>query len=229
LSYAQTLNVRPGDLSLVQEPIASAPPLYLGKPLVPMQGEIRLVAVAGFRTAAGAAIDPATLSYSWRQDGSILTDASGIGASSVIVNAPMQYRSSSFSVVVSTQDTSEVAGASVSLAPQDPTLRIYASDPLLGIRFDRALTGSYPIRDTEASFYAAPFSFSLAHTAPIVTWFLGGASAANGSSITLRPTGAGAGTSALSVSAAESATYESALARLTLSYGASAGPNIFGL
>ncbi len=226
--YTQSLEVTPGDVSLVVEPIASAPPLYAGKPLIPMSGQVRLVAIANFRTAAGTPIDPATLSYSWMQDDSVLTDASGIGRSAVIVNAPLQYRSGDFSVTVSTQDGNETGSANVSLVPQDPSVRIYVSDPLLGILFDHALAGNFAIKDTEASFYAAPFSFSTANAAPSINWLLNGAPAADTNTVTLRPTGSGAGDGSLSVTSSEDGLYENAAANLTLSFGA-AGTNLFGL
>jgi hypothetical protein len=228
-SYSQLISIRPGDVSLVQEPLATVPLLYPGKPLLPFSGQVRLVAVAGFRTASGAAIDPATLSYSWSQDGSVIGSGSGIGQESVIVGAPLQYRSSSVSVTVSTQDGAQVGSASVALAPQASTVRIYASDPLLGIRFDHALAGRFAIKDTEASFYAAPYSFALSGSGPALTWFLNGSAVGSGSSITLRPTGSGAGSGSLSLSADEPANYESASASLSLSFGGTSGSNLFGL
>jgi len=228
-SYAASVTITPGDVSLVEEPVASAPPLYLGKPLVPISGEVRLVAMTGFRTASGVPIDPSTLSYTWTQDGSTLEDVSGIGKSVIIVDSPLQYRSSSISVVVEAQDGTEVGADSVSLAPQDPTVRIYADDPLLGILFDHALSSSFAITGTEASFYAAPYSFSIANEAPTIAWFLNGSGAGSENSITLRPTGGGAGNGSLSVSASENANYESATADLSLSFGSNANTNLFGL
>jgi hypothetical protein len=228
-SYSSSIAVDPGDVSLVEEPIASAPPLYAGKPLVPMSGEVRLVAVANFRTASGAAINPSTLSYTWMQGDTTLGSASGIGKSVAIVDTPLEYRAGDYSVTVSTQDGTEVGSGSVSITAESPTVRIYASDPLLGIEFDHALGGSFAIAGPEATFYAAPYSFSLADGAPALSWFVGNSSAQSGSTITLRPTGSGAGTSALSVSASESQLYENASANLSLSYGASGGTGLFGL
>jgi hypothetical protein len=230
-SYPASLSVTPGDVSLVEEPLSSAPPLYAGKPEVALGGEVRLVAVAGFRTASGAAINPANLSYTWMQGGDTLGSSSGIGKSAIIVAAPLQYRAGDYSVTVTTQDGTQAGSASVSIAAENPSVRIYADDPLLGIEFNKALGGTYTINGPEASFYAAPFSFSTVSGAPALQWFLGGASSAqSGNLITLRPTSNTAGQSTLSVSASESQQYESATAGLTLSYGAAAsGGGIFGL
>lgn len=227
-SYSQSLSVTPGDVSLVEEPISSAPPLYAGKPLVPISGQVRLVAITNFRTAGGSPINPANLSYSWSKDGSILGTASGIGKNTVIVSAPLQYRSSNISVTVSTQDTSEIGSATVSLAPQTPTVRVYANDPLLGIRFEHALGGSFAITDTEASFYAAPYSLSTTGAPPAISWFLNGSLAGSDTAITLRPTGSGGGNSSLTLSAKDSAGYGSATTNLSLTFGTKSS-NLFGL
>lgn len=227
-TYTDSIAVVPGDVALVEEPLASAPPLYPGKPLVPISGQVRLVAIASFRTSSGASINPANLSYSWRMGDSVLTSSSGIGRSSVIVNTPLQYRSGDFSVVVSTQDGSQTGAASVSLAPSDPSIRLYLNDPLLGIRFDHALSGSFSITDAEAAFYAAPFSFSTTHSTPTINWVLDGDTVGNEKTITLRPTGSGVGKSSLSISASEDSLYERAAISLPIIFG-TASTNIFGL
>lgn len=228
-SYPTSMTIDPGDVSLVEEPLASVPPLYPGKPLVPLSGQVRLVAIAGFATAAGTPINPNTLSYTWTEDGSVLGSASGIGRSSVVVAAPLEYRASDISVSITTQDGVEQGGGSVSLSPQDPSVRIYASDPLLGILFDHALAGPFAITGTEASFYAAPYSFATSNGAPAINWFLNGASAGNTNSVTLRPTGTGSGNGTLSVSVSESGLYENATADLPLSFGSSGSTNFLGL
>jgi hypothetical protein len=228
-TYPASISVDPGDVSLIEEPVASAPPLYLGKPLTPLGGEVRLVAIADFSTSSGAAIDPSTLSYTWMQDSDTLVSSSGIGRSAVIVDAPLEYRAGDYSVTVSTQDGIETGTGSVSLSAEDPTVRIYADDPLLGIEFDHALGGTYAIPGPEVSFYAAPYSFSTANGAPSIGWFLNGSAAGSVNLITLRPTGSGAGVSSLSVSGSEEQLYENASANLSLSYGAGGSIGLFGL
>jgi hypothetical protein len=228
-SYTASIAVDPGDVSLVEEPIASTPPLYAGKPLVPLGGEVRLVAVAAFRTPSGTPINPSDLAYTWMQDDSTLESSSGIGKSAIIVDTPLQYRDGDYSVTVSTQDGTEVGAGSVTLTAEDPTVRIYEDDPLLGILFDHALGDSFSIAGPEASFYAASYSFSLADGAPTINWFLNGSAAGSDNAITLRPTGSGAGSASISVSGSEPDIYENASAGLTLSYGSNSNSSLFGL
>ncbi|MBU6491072.1 hypothetical protein KGQ25_02905 [Patescibacteria group bacterium] len=226
--YSKTVSVRPQDVVLVAEPVSSAPALYPGKPLVPLGGSVRIVAVANMKDARGKALDPSTLSYAWAVDGSSAASISGIGKDAIIVSAPLQYRSRDVSVVVENQSGALAGGASLSLTAADPTVRLYENDPLLGILFDQALSGSYAIKGAEAPLYAAPFSFPTSSGAPLIEWFLNGATVQTGNSITLRPTGTGAGTASLSL-VASSGDFAKAVAQLSLSFGGSSGANPSGL
>jgi len=219
-SSTQTVSIVPQDVALVVEPAASVPPLYLGKALVPSGGGSRIVAVANLRDANGRAIDPASLSYSWNVDDTQINDSSGIGRSALMVASPLAYRARTVSVAVASQDGTLAGGDSVSLNPQDPIVRIYENDPLLGIRFDRALGGNYAITGAESTLYAAPFSLPTTSGAPLLQWFLNSAPAQTGNVITLRPSGSGEGTAALSVTAAASDQSASGNADLTVTFGA---------
>ncbi|HQT82805.1 MAG TPA: hypothetical protein PLW99_01505 [Candidatus Paceibacterota bacterium] len=227
-SYSQSLSLQPEDVALVAEPIASVPPLYPGKPSVPLEGSVRVVAVANLRDAKGAALNPSALSYSWTVDTTQIANSSGIGRNAIMVASPMQYRARTVSVVVTSQDGTLVGGDSLTLSPVNPAVLIYANDPLLGILFDHALSNSYAINGAESTLYAAPFSFPTTSGAPALQWFLNGSSAQTGTVITLRPTGSGQGSASLSLTAS-AGQYTTATANLSLSFGATAGTNIFGL
>lgn len=227
-TYSKSLTLQPEDVALIAEPISSAPVLYPGKPLVPLTGSTRVVAVATFADASGQALDPAQLSYTWTVDGATIADSSGIGKSAIIVASPLQYRDRSVTVTVQNQTGALVGGDSLSLAPVTPTIRVYENDPLLGVRFDHALLGSYSISGTESSLYAAPFSLPLIQGNPVVQWFLNSAAAQTGNTITLRPSGTGQGNASLSLTAS-GGTAPLATANLSLSFGAKPNSNFFGL
>lgn len=228
-SYSQTLSIQPQDVALVVEPVSSTPPLYQGKSLVPLEGDVRVVAMANLRDLKGKTLSPNSLSYAWTVDGAQIARASGIGKDTVMVASPLQYRSRSVSVAISSQSGNMVGGASVSLTPNEPSVRIYENDPLLGIRYERALSGSYEIKDAEDTLYAAPFSFPATGGLPIVEWFLNGSSAQTGTGITLRPSGSGDGSASLSL-VASSGESTRATADLSLLFGStSSGFSLFGL
>ncbi len=227
VNYSQTVSIRPQDVSLIAEPISSAPPLYAGKPFVPIGGSVRVVAVANFRNANGATIDPTMLSYAWTVDDTRITNSSGVGKTAVIVASPLLYRARSVSVAITSRDGTLVGGDSLSLSPQEPSVRIYENDPLLGIRFDRALLDTYTV-STESTLYGAPFSVPITNGAPFLRWFVNGTSAQTGNSITLRPTGSGEGSASLSLTASSGSDI-SATTNLSLTFGTASGSNFFGL
>lgn len=227
-TYSQTLSVVPQDVSLVVEPIASAPTFYPGKSSVPYEGAVRLVALANFETAAGKPVDPSALSYSWTVDGTKDASLSGIGKSAVTVASPLQYRRRTVSVAITNSDGSLAGGASLNFSAQDPTVRLYEDDPLLGVRFDNALTGSYRIPSSEGALFAATFGFPTSTGAPSQEWFLNGGAAQAGPIITLRPTGSGQGTATLTFSA-KAGLYTTASQPLLVVYGSSSNTGLFGL
>lgn len=227
-TYTQTLSITPQDIALIAEPISSAPPLYAGKPLVPIAGSVRMVAVVDMRSANGAQLDPLSLGYAWQVDGVQAISASGVGKRVMIADSPLQYRSRTISVMVTSPDGAQKAAASFILTASEPTMRVYERDPLSGIRFDRALGSSFAITGSEATLYAAPFSFATALRAPAIEWYMGRTLVETGSVVTLRPTGRGAGSAELSVRGASgSAVF--ADHDLTISFGAEGGPGFFGL
>lgn len=226
-SYSTSVLVRPQDVALVIEPVSSAPALYLGKPLVPLEGTARIVAVANMRTASGVALDPNTLFYAWTVDNAQIGSVSGAGKTSIVVNTPLQYRQSTVSVSVSNADGTLVGGDSVTLSGNAPSVRIYENDSLLGIRFDHALSGSYSLNAAEEMLFGVPYSFPLANGAPTLAWFLNSVSAQGGSGITLRPTGTGKGSASVSLTATSK---EGTTASTNIQFGFGSGStNIFGL
>jgi len=226
--YTQELSIQPQDIALVVEPIASVPPLYPGKSSVPPEGSVRVVAMANLKNANGVSLNPSVLSYSWTVSGARIANASGIGKTTILVASPLQYRARDISVAIMSTDGSQVGGAFISITAAEPSVRIYENDSLLGIRFDRALAGEYAIAGAESTLYAAPFSFPTTQGAPLLQWFLNGASAQTGNSITLRPTGDGQGSASLSV-VASAGDYTTAMANLSLSFGDKPSTNFFGL
>lgn len=226
--YTQTAVFHPQDLALVEEPLATTPPLYPGKPDVPPDGKVRLVALAGFANASGKRIDSAALSYDWTIDGTRDVADSGIGKDAVVISSPSPYRSHTVSVLVQSQDGSYSGSASVDIQPGTPQLLVYRDDPLLGILFDHAISGSYDISGSEVSLYGAPYSFTNGNGAPSLKWFVDGALSQVGSSITLRPTGNGKGSANLTLSASDGATTQAAKT-LSLTFGSQTSPNLFGL
>lgn len=227
-TYTQLLTIQPQDVVLIAEPISSTHVLYPGKPSVPLEGDVRVVAIANMRTETGKATAPSALSYSWTVDGMQIANSSGIGKSAIIVASPLQYRIRSVSVSIASPSGNLVGGDSFMFSSEEPTLRVYENDPLLGIRFDHTLTGRYSIKGSESTLYAVPFSLATTGGAPFVQWFVNGSVAQTGKSITLRPQGTGQGNASLSLTAGNGGDTPATM-NLSLLFGAPKSSNLFGL
>ena len=226
-TYSRELRVRPSEVSLIVEPLTSSHPFYLGGTGVASEGTLRLIAVPDLRNSAGTRIDPDTLVYTWRLGDRILTEHSGIGKSYLSATAPVRYRDTQVSVIVTTPDSSSVGRAEVLVSPIDPIVRVYRNDPLLGPLFGTALTGTAALAGDEQTFRAVPYHFA---GTPAVTWLVNGAESGGDDDITLRATGSGGGVASLVARVRQAATFAFAESRLQVTFGNERGGlGIFGL
>ncbi|HRH55380.1 MAG TPA: hypothetical protein PK609_00765 [Candidatus Paceibacterota bacterium] len=225
-TYTKELVIRPAEVSLVQEAVSTVHPFYRGGGLVASEGQVRLVALADMRTAAGARTQPQNLVYTWKLGSRVLTDYSGIGKSTLLATAPVRYRNAEITVTVTSQDQSLVGEARTVISAVDPVARVYQNDPLLGPNFDVALANRFTMPDTEATFRAVGYFFSVP---PVFSWTVNNATASADRDITVRATGSGAGTAQLALTATEPETRRSADARVSVDFGSVTGFGFFGL
>lgn len=223
-TYSATEVVRPADVSLVVEPSAVTHPFYAGGALVAPQGRLRIIALADLRTSASKRLNPADLTYTWQFGDQTLQGESGIGRSILSASAPFRYRDAQITVTVASPDGSLVGEASTVISPVDPVIRIYQVDPLMGPLFERALSGSFTMTNTETTFEAVPYYFG---QLPLLSWTLNSVPQSTGPTITARENGAGSGSASLSVNGKDDTALTSAQASLSVLFGKSA-TNIFG-
>lgn len=225
-TYTRKIVLTPQDVSLVVEPSTTVHPLYLGIGSITSESRIRLIALADFRTAGGKRVDPATLSYQWKIGDQVLTAESGIGRSTLSVTSPVRYRDATVSVTIVTPDQSLVGGAQLTIAPTVPLVRIYKNDPLLGPDFSTALFGTVAMTDAEETFRVVPYFFP---SVPTLSWTVNSVASGAEKDLTVRPTGNGAGSATIGVTATHSATIQSASQNLPVTFGAAKPLGIFGL
>lgn len=226
-TYTKEQILRPAEVSLVLEPTSTAHPFYQGGGLVASEGRIRLVALADLRQENGTRLPASSLVYTWKLGDRILTDSSGIGRSTLIATAPVRYRNADITLTVTSPDNSLVGQARTVVSAVDPVTRIYRNDPLLGPNFDVALSGSFTMPDTEATFRAVGYFFAVP---PVFAWTVNGNTNGTDKDITVRATGNGQGRARLGVTATETATRRNAESQVTVDFGsARSGFGFFGL
>lgn len=224
-TYTQSLTIRPADVALVVEPVSTTHPFYEGASLVGSDGNVRIIAMPDLRTSSGAQISPANLVYTWKNGDQVLQSNSGIGKSVLTASAPIRYRDTVVTVTVSSQDSSVVGQASVRISAGDPVIRVYENDPLLGPRYETALSNTTTLADSEATYRAVPYYFT---SFPSLTWQVNGTPSQTGQDITVRPSGNGKGTAVLGVSASSGTLGQAASANLSVTFGQQSS-GLFGL
>lgn len=224
-TYRKDAVIRPADVALVLESLATAHPLYEGGALVSSEGAVRLVAVPNIMVG-GVTVRPQNLVYTWKLGSQILKEASGIGKSTLTATAPIRYRNAVVSVTVATQDGGIVAYAETTVSPVDPIIRIYRHDPLMGPLYERAYTGTLALGSEEQTFRMVPYFFN---AEPEVSWSVNSTKSGVQQDITVRPTGSGRGVAVLGASASLSGLFQSAETSLRVEFGEQGSFNFFGL
>lgn len=224
-TYTHTLQVRPADVALVVEPVSSTHPFYKGLPLLAPEARVRLVAVPDVRSAKGS-IDPASLVYTWKLGERVLESSSGIGRSVLTATAPVMYRYADVTVTVTSTDSTYVAQAKTSLSPVEPIVRVYAEDPLKGPDFDTAVSGTFVLPTTEATFRAVGYFFD---GQPSYAWSVGNKAQGAQRTLTVRSTGSGKGSTPVDIRASTADTGRASANRFVLKFGENTSPlSVFG-
>jgi len=197
-----TTIIRPATVDMLWEGNTYVPPFYIGRPLVSGQGTVKLMAIPHL-AVRGSEIPAGRAVYAWKVNGVPLEKQSGYGKASISITPPRFGASFNVSVVARTQDGTVVAENSVLIEPQAPSLLVYEDAPLLGVRFDRALSGMFPFSGDEVSFVLYPLFVSNSRDVSY-TWNLDSVpfavDPAKPRAATFRKVGSGTGTHTVSAS-----------------------------
>ncbi len=147
--------IAPATIDLVWEGKTSVPPFYIGRPL-PNGASAATVLAVPHIVVGGAEVPASSLVYTWQVNGVPKANASGYGKSSLTITPPNFGSAFSVSVHAETADARGAADGTTTITPQSPRALIYENAPLLGIRFEKVIAGSFPLTEQEASFTAFP-------------------------------------------------------------------------
>ena len=171
-----TATLRPADVLLVWQSDSYAPPLYRGKTLRATESRLTVTAIPNV-VVNGSRVSASSLVFTWEQDGLVLGGQSGVGRSSLTIPGTILARPIEIGVTVETVGGSVHTERRASISVAKPIVRLYERDQLLGILFERALSGTFALRREETTVEAFPFFFSTrARDAGLsYEWRLGGA------------------------------------------------------
>lgn len=203
----------PTNITLVWEAESYVPPFYKGKALMPDGGDARIVALLPSGVSEGSRI-----SYTWRVDGVVDAQASGIGRNTYNLRSDI-FGGQSLVVVEVHNGTSLIGSGAVRIPLAESQVLVYADAPLGGVLFN---VENPELSGEELAIETYPLFFSTARRDALglsYRWRINGASVVNplGDTARLAVRSEVVGTTTISVSVSNSENIlESATGRTTI-------------
>lgn len=162
-TITNTLTFNPGYVDILWEATDSyIPPFYKGKALPASQATLRITAVPNMVSASGKIFAPESLVYNWKQDFkySEFYDQSGFGKQSVILQKNIFSLGEFIEAEVSALSGGNSAKGEISVDQYSTNILLYRDDPIMGIDYAHALSGSFALDRQEVNLIAEPYYFS---------------------------------------------------------------------
>lgn len=228
-TISRSFTIVPSQIELLWEADTSVPVWYKGKPLYSAGSSLVVTAIPHV-VLNNKVVPVSNLSFTWSQNGSVLSQKSGLGRNKLAIIGDQLLPSERVSVEV--RFGSQVVGSGQIIIPvAKPEVRLYQKDPLRGTLSDNTLGGAVSLQATEFTAEAVPYYFSnqsMRDGAAPFTWKLNGEDATGPQTsrglLTLRQSGSGGGRASLEVSMQNldsDKLVQSALTKLTIVFGTS--------
>jgi len=162
--------VKSGSVDIIWESDGYRPPFYKGKLPYIYQNSIKLVAVPHFSKTGTVEVDPKTLVYTWKVGGKFVEGGQGYGKQSVVIASSIIPKPLEISVDVTTREQTDRASGSIVLNPTDPMLAFYEDDALYGTMYNKSITNSTSLKNSEMKVLAVPFGFNMRNNKSIFNW-----------------------------------------------------------
>jgi hypothetical protein len=141
--------VRP-TIEMVWEVTSYIPPFYKGKSLYPIGGNVTVLALPPASMG-----NPATLTYTWKRDGTVQGSLSGVGKQSFTFEGSQFGDVPLIVVEVSNGKTKEIG--MLKMQQTNPVVRFYENRPLEGVALEYALPVSLATIKKDIAIEAYPY------------------------------------------------------------------------
>ena len=161
--YKDTV-ITPSDVDMLWESYTYTPPFYKGKALDTQESLIKIVAIPHIIDTNGIKLSPENLIYKWKTKGELRSEASGFGKNIYVFRNGIVPVLETIEVEVSSVDGISLTDKTLTLIITDTKPIIYQNDPLLGVLFNKTLTGTIDMNNisgNEIRLSAYPFFFSI--------------------------------------------------------------------
>lgn len=148
------ITISPSDIDMLWEAYDTyVPPFYKGKALAPVEGQIKVVAIPSTQNPAG-------FNYRWEQDYKSKPSSSGYEKNYFIYRNSYLEDKNMIEVTVSDFFGNSIGLGKVSINPGSPKIVFYKKDPILGTKWESALSDWFNINRDGETIVAEPYFFS---------------------------------------------------------------------
>ncbi len=159
-TITKTVTLNPADVDLFYEAQTYAHPFFKGKKQFTSEAVITFVAVPNFVTTSGKKFADSELVYMWKINGTTQQEISGYGRNTFTTKGQLIERPSQITVEVSAINSNLTATQSLNIRSIMPEMVIYENNPLLGIIYEKAISGSFFLERPQVDFEGVPYFFS---------------------------------------------------------------------
>lgn len=173
------VTIKTGYTDIVWESSGYTPPFFQGKLPFSYQNSVKLIAMPHLSADGVNEIDPKTLVYSWKRGGKYIENGQGYGKQSVVIAPDDLPKTLDITVDISNRDQTEHTSGTITLEPSEPNLSFYEEDSLYGVLFNKTLSGTVPLKNTEMKVLAIPYGFNLIGKDISYAWYINGLEQSN--------------------------------------------------
>ncbi len=148
----------PQALDVIWEARTYTPPFYKGKAFLSPEEEVIVAAIPDFRDGNGKFMQPGTVTYKWRNEGEIVSDAVGYGKNFFRARGGILLKPFNILVEASGDDGAKAKNY-LDIPFILPSILLYENNPAYGILFNRSIGSKVATAQIENSFVAMPYFF----------------------------------------------------------------------
>lgn len=164
--------VAPADIEIIEQSNSYTPPFYKGKALTSAESRVTLIALPNFISRNGSRIPASSIVFTWRRNGRVLGDESGLGRNALTTTAP-RVPGEAISIEVEGRVSGESASAykQYTLSAHSQEILLYEDNPLTGINLGKAFGSSHTLDKEEIRLVAYPFYFEVSNpNSPLLSY-----------------------------------------------------------
>lgn len=165
------ITISPSDIDLLWQGYdVYVPPFYKGRSIAPIEGSVKVVAIPSNQNLAG-------FNYKWKRDNKNRPESSGYEKNYFICENTYLENKDNVEVVVSDLLGNGIGSNKVTIDLSNPKIIFYEKDPILGMKWENALTDGFIVNKEGDTLVAEPYFFAkkdLSSSNYSFKWFLNG-------------------------------------------------------